>query len=70
MITPEEHKDHEPKNDPNLPIETNYEEHKDHLGPPIEAVEEKNENGAGKILQWIVPILVILLLIIWLAIRE
>jgi len=70
MSTSEEHKDHNLQNDPNLPIETDYEEHKDHPGPPIEAVEEKNENGAGKILQWIVPVLVIILLLIWLVIRK
>lgn len=51
-------------------IETNYEENKANPGPPIEAIEEENKNGAGKMLKFVIPILVIILFIAWLLIKE
>src|SRR5690606_9319468 len=52
------------------PIENDYDAHKNNPGPPIEAVEEKNNDGAGKMLKYIIPILVLVLLIIWFLFRE
>jgi len=52
------------------PIERDYESHKEDPGPGEPAVTEKDENGAGQALKWIIPILVIGLLIWWLLIRK
>lgn len=52
------------------PIETNYPEHKNHPGPSEEAVVEKDENGAGKVLRWIIPALVAILLICWFIVKD
>lgn len=52
------------------PIETNYEEHKENPGAPVEAVVEENKDGAGKMLKYIIPILVLVLLLIWFLFRE
>jgi hypothetical protein len=52
------------------PIETNYEAHKENPGPSEEAVVEENKDGAGKMLKYIIPILVLALLIIWFLFRE
>ena len=51
-------------------IETDYEKHKQNPGPSEEAVEEKDKNGASKVLKWILPVLVITLLVIWLIVKE
>ena len=50
-------------------IETNYEEHQQNPGPSKEAVVEEDKNGASKVLKWILPVLVILLLIVWFVIK-
>ncbi|RZL03797.1 MAG: hypothetical protein EOO89_28305 [Pedobacter sp.] len=47
------------------PIETNYSAHETNPGPSKEAVEEKNEDGAGKAMKWVLPIIVLVLLIVW-----
>ncbi|TDG35840.1 hypothetical protein EZJ43_10820 [Pedobacter changchengzhani] len=65
----------EPKNndlgqDAPKPIENDYELHKANPGPAEPAVTEKNENGAGKALIWVIPILVIALLIWWFIFRK
>jgi len=52
------------------PIETNYSEHKDNPGPPVEAVVEENKDGAGKMLKFIIPIAVLILMLIWFLFRE
>jgi hypothetical protein len=48
------------------PIEHDYDKHKADPGPPREAVEEKDINGAAVVLRWLIPVLVIALLIYWL----
>ncbi len=52
------------------PIERDYEGHKQNPGPSEEAVVEKNKNGAGQMLKYIIPILVVVLIILWLLFRE
>ena len=52
------------------PIETNYDEHKQNPGPPEEAVVEENKNGAGQMLKYIIPILVVVLLVVWFLFKE
>lgn len=52
------------------PIETNYPEHEQNPGPSEEAVVEKDENGAGKVLRWILPALVAILLICWFIVKD
>jgi|GEM_PF-2277422 hypothetical protein len=49
----------------NEPIETDYNAHKDNPGPPIEAVVEEDKKGAGQMMKWIIPILVIALLLVY-----
>lgn len=59
--------------DPNKqpkPIEHDYAHHENDPGPSPQAVEEKNENGAGPVMKWIIPILVVILLIYWFAFRK
>ncbi|WP_316829491.1 hypothetical protein [Pedobacter aquatilis] len=52
------------------PIEQDYESHKADPGPARPAVTEKDENGAGSVLKWILPIAVIIGLIVWFAMRK
>ncbi|MCZ4243904.1 hypothetical protein [Pedobacter punctiformis] len=52
------------------PIEQDYEKHKDDPGPGKPAVTEKDENGAGLAMKWIIPILIIVGLIVWFAMRK
>lgn len=52
------------------PIETNYPQHKQHPGPSEEAVVEKDENGAGKVLRWIIPALVVILVVCWFIVKD
>jgi hypothetical protein len=49
----------------NQPIEQDYDAHKENPGPSKEAVVEKNEKGAGQIMRWLIPILVILMLVVY-----
>jgi ATP-dependent Zn protease len=52
------------------PIEKDYESHKADPGPAKPAVTEKDENGAGQALKWILPIIIIIGLIVWFAMRK
>ncbi|QIL41765.1 hypothetical protein G7074_22360 [Pedobacter sp. HDW13] len=52
------------------PIEKDYESHKDNPGPAKPAVTEKDVNGAGQALKWVLPILIIIALIVWFAMRK
>lgn len=47
------------------PIETDYSKHEDNPGPSPQAVNEDNDNGAGPIMKWIIPIIVGIMLILW-----
>lgn len=47
-----------------VPIETNYNEHKDNPGPGP-TVNEPDNKGAGVAMKWIIPIVVIILLVIY-----
>lgn len=47
------------------PVEHDYNKHKNNPGPSPEAVEEKNENGGGLALKWVIPITIFILLAIW-----
>ena len=49
----------------NQPIEKDYEAHKGNPGPSLEAVVEKDEKGAGQMMKWIIPILVVIMFIIY-----
>lgn len=68
-MEPNETKLSEGQNLPHKPIETNYAKHQEDPGPSPQAVNEYDKNGAGPILKWIIPILVIALLIYWLLFR-
>ncbi len=50
-------------------VEHDYNEHKANPAPSEEAVNEKNENGGGLALKWIIPISVVILLIVYLIMR-
>lgn len=52
------------------PIEKDYENHKEDPGPAKPAVTEKDENGAGQAMKWIIPIIIIALLVWWFVIRK
>ncbi|PST82961.1 hypothetical protein C7T94_10045 [Pedobacter yulinensis] len=52
------------------PVEHDYSKHENNPGPSKEAVEERNSNGAGSILKWIIPVLVIALLVWWFLIKK
>jgi hypothetical protein len=52
------------------PVETDYNKHADNPGPSPEAVHERNDKGAGPILKWIIPVLVVLLMIYWFVFRK
>lgn len=54
---------------PHKDIETNYAKHQEDPGPSPQAVKEYDKNGAGPVLKWIIPILVLVLLIYWLFFR-
>ena len=47
------------------PIEHDYNAHKQDPGPSEEAVVEKDEKGAGQMMKWIIPILVVIMFIIY-----
>ena len=51
-------------------IEHDYNQHKENPGPSEEAVTEKNENGAGQAMKWIIPICIVILFIVYLIVRE
>jgi len=47
------------------PIEHNYEAHANDPGPSPEAINERDEEGAGKAMKWIIPIIIFILLLIY-----
>ncbi|MXV17748.1 hypothetical protein [Hufsiella ginkgonis] len=51
------------------PVETDYEAHHDDPAPPKEAVVEQDEDGAGKAMKWVIPVVVAVLFILWLIIK-
>lgn len=51
------------------PIETDYEAHSDNPAPSKEAVVEENDQGGGKAIKWIIPLLIAALVIVWLLMR-
>ncbi|HET8830008.1 MAG TPA: hypothetical protein VFM79_11740 [Pelobium sp.] len=51
-------------------IEHDYNKHKENPGPSEEAVTEKNEEGGGLALKWIIPICLVVLLVVYLIMRE
>lgn len=60
----------EDPNKPHKPIEHNYARHEDDPGPSPQAIKESNENGAGPVMKWIIPLIVIILLVYWFIIRK
>jgi len=52
------------------PIEKDYESHKENPGPAEPAVNEKDENGGGQALKWVLPVAVIIGLIVWFLLRK
>ena len=61
-----QHSEDHPHHHAHKPIEHDYAKHKEDPGPPREAIEEKDINGAAVVLRWLIPLLVIALLIYWL----
>lgn len=57
-------------NQPAKPIEHDYAKHADNPGPSPEAIKERNDKGAGPVLKWIVPVLVVILMIYWFVFRK
>jgi hypothetical protein len=51
-------------------VETDYEKHQQNPGPSKEAVVEDDKDGASKVLKWILPALVIVLILVWLFVKE
>ncbi|SMD00829.1 hypothetical protein [Pedobacter nyackensis] len=62
----EEQKKPEEKPHAHKPIEHDYAKHQADPGPPREAVEEEDINGAAVVMRWLIPLLVVALLIYWL----
>lgn len=60
----------EDPNKPHKPIEHNYAKHGDDPGPSPQAIKESNENGAGPVMKWIIPLIVVILLVYWFIIRK
>lgn len=52
------------------PVETDYSKHEEDPGPSPQAVNEDNNNGAGPVMKWIIPIIIIGMLIYWFLIRK
>jgi len=44
-------------------VETDYAAHEENPGPAKEAVEERNDKGASKVLNWAILIAVVILII-------
>lgn len=65
-----ESKHTEDPNKPSKPIEQDYAKHEADPGPSPQAVEEKDINGAAVVMRWLIPVLVLILLIYWFAIRK
>ncbi|KEQ28595.1 hypothetical protein [Pedobacter antarcticus] len=53
-----------------VPVEDNYSQHEHNPGPSPEAVNEDNDKGAGPVMKWLIPIIVVILLIYWFLIRK
>lgn len=49
----------------NQPIETDYNAHIENPGPSIEAVVEEDKKGAGQMMKWIIPILVVIMFLVY-----
>lgn len=60
----------EDPNKPSKPIEHDYAKHEADPGPSPQAVKEKDINGAAVVMRWLIPVLVLILLIYWFAIRK
>lgn len=58
-----------PENTPRE-VETDYPKHQDDPGPSPQAVNEDNDKGAGPVIKWGVPIIILVLLIYWLFLRK
>jgi hypothetical protein len=52
------------------PIEHDYDKHKGDPGPSKEAIVEQNNKGAGPMLKWLIPIIIILLFVMWFIFRK
>ncbi|MCX2485650.1 hypothetical protein [Pedobacter sp. MR2016-24] len=52
------------------PVETDYAHHEQDPGPSPQAVNEDNNNGAGPVMKWIIPIIIVVMLIYWFLIRK
>jgi len=48
------------------PVEHHYEEHAKEPGPSPEAMYDRQDEGAGEALKWILPPLILMLIITWL----
>lgn len=52
------------------PIEHDYDKHKSDPGPSKESIVEDNSQGAGQVLKWIIPLIVVILFILWFVYRK
>lgn len=60
----------EPAGQAPIPVEQDYKKHEDNPGPSPEAVHEENDKGAGPVMKWLIPILILIMLIYWFVIRK
>lgn len=51
-------------------VEEDYNHHKEHPAPSEEAIKEKNEEGAGQAMKWIIPIVIAALFIVYFIIKQ
>lgn len=51
-------------------VETDYGKHENNPGPSPEAVNEDNDKGAGPVMKWIIPVLIVILLVYWFVFRN
>lgn len=55
---------------PHKPIEHDYVKHEADPGPSPQAVEEYNDRGAGPVMKWLIPVLIVILLVYWFIFRK
>ncbi len=51
-------------------IEHDYNKNKENPAPSEEAVTEKDENGGGLALKWVIPVCLVILLVVYLFMRK
>ncbi len=51
-------------------VEEDYPHHQENPAAPVEAIVEKNEEGGGQAMKWIIPILLVILFVVYFIFRN